>query len=346
MRLSRARLPHPLRLAAVAMAATATVAVAACSPPEEDTGASSAAPSAEPGAIPVTVDHKFGATTISTAPKRVAAMGVGDADTLLSLGITPTTIAPFADPTQRSAPWNEKLLGDAQPEILPQAAQDFGGQIAKALGTNPDLVTAIGAAPSQEQYDVLSKAAPTIVGPKQYPNWQIPWDVQTSEIGRAVGLPDAAQAKIDETKGDLADVRKQHPEFEGKTGVVVSGLPTGAVSIFSPEDGRGQTLSDYGFSFPESLKPALTNGFYGEISPENLNLLNDVDVVVAVDWEGANDRLKKDATWSKLPFVAQGRAVYLDQQVGSAMSVPTVLTLPWVAEQSVGPISDAAKKSD
>ncbi|GAA3701968.1 hypothetical protein GCM10022238_16780 [Gordonia hankookensis] len=42
--------------------------------------------------------------------------------------------------------------------------------------------------------------------------------------------------------------------------------------------------------------------------------------------------------------MTQGRAVYLDQQVGGAMSVPTVLTLPWVADQSVGPISEAAKR--
>ncbi|AZG47840.1 ABC transporter substrate-binding protein [Gordonia insulae] len=345
MHTSPVRLPRPIRLGAVAVTAAAALAVGGCTPPDENSATSASAPAPEAGALPVTIDHRYGTTTVESAPKRVAAMGVGDADTLLALGITPTTIAPFADPTQRSAPWNADLLGDAEPVILPQTAAQFGDQIAKALATDPDLVTAVGAAATQQQYDVLSKAAPTIVGPKEYPNWQIPWDVQTTEIGRSVGLPRAAEAKIGETNDFLAGVRAKHPEFAGKTGVVISALPTGAVSVFSAQDGRGQALADYGLTFPESLKPAITNGFYGEISAENLNMLNDVDVVVAVDWEGANERLKKDPTWTKLPVVTEGRTVYLDQQVGSAMSVPTVLTIPWVADQAVGPIAQAASKS-
>lgn len=344
MRAPRARLSRPIRLAAVGITAAATLVVGACSAPEEDSTASSSMPTAEAGSIPATIQHAYGSTTISKQPSRVAAMGVGDADTLLALGVMPTTVAPFGDPPERSTPWNAELLGDAEPVVLPNAAADFGSQIPKALATDPELITAIGAAPTPEQYDVLTKAAPTIVRPKEYPNWQIPWDVQTAEIGRAVGLPATAQRKIDETEKYLADVRAKHPEFAGKTAAVVSGLPTGAVSIYSPDDGRGQTLTDYGFTFPESLKPAITNGFYGEISAENLSMLNDVDMVVAVDWQGSNARLKNDPTWSKLPVVTQGRAVYLDQQVGSAMSVPTVLTLPWVADQSVGPISEAAKR--
>ncbi|MFW0787555.1 ABC transporter substrate-binding protein [Gordonia sp. CPCC 206044] len=345
MRSLRVRPTRPVRFATIAMFAAIVTVAAACSPPEEDAGVASSVPSAESGAIPVTIEHQYGTTTVDKQPTRVAAMGVGDADTLLALGIVPTTIAPFADPTQRSAPWNADLLGDAEPVILPQAAAEFGSEIAKTLQTDPELVTALGAAPTREQYDTLSKAAPTIVRPKDYPDWQVPWDVQAAEIGRAVGLPAAATAKIDETKAFLADVRKKHPEFAGKTAAVVSGMPDGSVSVYSGEDGRGQTLTDYGFTFPESLKPAITNGFYGSISAENLSMLNDVDVVVAVDWQGSNDRLKSDATWSRLPVVTQGRAVYLDQQIGTAMSVPTVLTIPWVAGKAVDPLATAAQKS-
>lgn len=337
-------LPRTVRIAITSLVAVAALSVGACSAPDEDAAASSSMPAADPGALPVTIDHEYGATTITEQPSRVAAMGVGDADTLLALGITPTTIAPFADPTQRSAPWNADLLGDAEPVILPQAAAEFGSQIPLALQTDPELVTAVGAAPTREQYDILSKAVPTITRPAEYPDWQVPWDAQTTQIGRAVGLPEQAQAKIDETQGFLADIREQHPEFAGKTGVVVTASPDGGLSIYAGADGRGQTLTDYGLTFPESLQPAITNGFYGSISAENMSMLNDVDVVVAVDWDGANDRLRNDPAWSRLPVVTEGRVVYLDQQVGSAMSVPTVLTIPWVAEQAVEPISAAAQR--
>lgn len=340
---------HPLHLrpalAALAAVAASTLVLVGCSSPDEEQSAgASSAPAAEPGALPVTIDHKYGSTTISTQPSRVAAMGVGDGDTLLALGITPTTIAPFADPTQRSAPWNAQLLGDADPEILPNVSAEFGAQIAKALSTNPQLVTAVGAAPTREQYETLSKAVPTIVRPAQYQDWQVPWDVQTTEIGKAVGLPDAASKKTAEAKKHVADLVAKHPELKGKTGVVVTGSPDGGISIYGPGDGRAQMLADYGPNFPEALKPTITNGFYGSISAERLDLLNAADVVVTVDWSGANAKLKADPTWNRQSYVAEGRVVYLDQQVGSAMSVPTVLTVPWVADKTIEPISEAARK--
>lgn len=228
--------------------------------------------------------------------------------------------------------------------ILPNVSAEFGAQIAKALSTNPQLVTAVGAAPTREQYDTLSKAVPTIVRPARYQDWQVPWGVQTTEIGKAVGLPDAASKKIAESKKHVADLVAQHPELKGKTGVVVTGSTDGGVSIYGPGDGRAQMLADYGLSFPESLKPTITSGFYGSISAERLDMLDAADVVVTVDWSGANAKLKADPTWNRQAFVTQGRTVYLDQQVGSAMSVPTVLTVPWVADKAVAPIAEAASK--
>lgn len=132
--------------------------------------------------------------------------------------------------------------------------------------------------------------------------------------------------------------------MKGKTGVVVTGSPDGGISIYGPGDGRAQMLADYGLNFPEALKPTITNGFYGSISAERLDLLNAADVVVTVDWSGANAKLKADPTWNRQSYVAEGRVVYLDQQVGSAMSVPTVLTVPWVADKTIEPISEAARK--
>lgn len=334
-----------LTIAALGIAVSATLGVSACSAPadEEDTAAASA-PAPEAGALPVTIDHVYGSTTISEAVTRVAAMGVGDADTLLALGITPTTIAPFADPTKRVTPWNKDLLGDKEPVILPNVSSEFGDQIAKALATNPQLITAVGAAPTKEQYTKLSEAVPTIAHSAGYPDWQVPWDVQTTEIGKAVGQPKAAAAKIAETKAALAKIKSDHPEFTGKTGVVVVRGEDGSISIYGAGDGRGQTLIDYGLAFPDALTSAITSGFYGTISAENIPMLNNADVIVAVDWQGSNDKLKADAAWNRQPFVTGGRVVYLNQEVGSAMSVPTVLTIPWVAGQSVSSIAAAAKK--
>ncbi|WLP93135.1 ABC transporter substrate-binding protein [Gordonia sp. NB41Y] len=320
--------------------ATALV-VGACSSPAEDNGGATA-PAPEAGAIPVTIEHQYGSTTIDEPVTRVAAMGVGDADTLLALGVQPTTIAPFADPTQRVTPWNAELLGDNQPVILPNVSAEFGAMIPKTLATDPQLITAVGAAPDRAQYDKLTAAVPTIVRPANYPDWQVPWDVQATEIGKAVGQPKAVADKIAQVKAQLASIRTDHPEFAGKTAVAVTRSADGSISVYGAGDGRGQTLIDYGLAFPESLKSTITSGFYGTLSPENVSMLDAADIVVAIDWQGSNAKLQSDAAWNRQPFVTGKRVAYLDQQVGSAMSVPTVLTIPWVASQAVEPIATAA----
>jgi iron complex transport system substrate-binding protein len=92
-------------------------------------------------------------------------------------------------------------------------------------------------------------------------------------------------------------------------------------------------LVELGQIFPAELEPLVTSGFYGTISNENLNLLNNLDQVVAIDWEGSNEQLKNNAVFNNLDIVKRGGVVYLDQRIGSAMSVPTVLTIPWAIDQ-------------
>ncbi len=88
----------------------------------------------------------------------------------------------------------------------------------------------------------------------------------------------------------------------------------------------------------------ITSGFYGELPAESLDRLDAADLVIAVDWEGANDRLRANRAFSRLQVARSGRVVYLPQDVGTAMSVPTVLTIPWVADRAVGPIVEAASR--
>ncbi|MBD0863420.1 ABC transporter substrate-binding protein [Gordonia sp. zg691] len=339
----RTRHHRPLALLLALLAAT--LVATSCSPPAEKSPDGSArVPAPEPGAIPVTVQQAYAPAVVERAPKRVAAMGVGDADTLLALGVTPTTIAPFADPDQATAPWNAELLRDSAPVVLSNVSGAFGDEIPKALATDPDLITAVGADPTRDQFDLLSKTGPTILRPARFQPWQVPWDSQTVQIGTAVGLPDLAARKVAETEAFLAGVRAENPEFAGKTAVVVTASPTGGVSIYGPSDGRGQTVAGYGLRFPPALEKVITNGFYGDLPAENLNLLDAADIVIAVDWEGSNDRLRANAAFDRLSVARSDRVVYLPQEVGSAMSVPTLLTIPWVAGQAVEPIAAAAAK--
>ena len=333
------RISHSI---SVALFAAAALGLTACSAPEENDAASPSVV-AEAGALPVTIEHAYGSTTFTTAPTRVAAMGVGDADTLLALGIRPVAVATFGDPPEVKTPWTTDLFGDDNPVALAKAANEFGSDVAKALGTQPDLVTAVGADPTRAQNEQLSSAVPTLVRPKDSQPWLVPWDVQATEIGKAVGQPEAIAEKIDETTGYVDDLIAKHPNLTGKTAVAATASADGSISIFGPGDGRAQALQDYGLAFPEGLKSAVTSGFYGTISAENVGLLNQADIVVMLDWQGANDKVKANQAWNRQTFVTEGRTAYLDQEVGTAMSVPTVLSIPWVADRAVPQIADAAK---
>ena len=67
--------------------------------------------------------------TDAASEQRVASLGLGDADTLLALGITPVTVAPWGaegdgDPSG-VGPWAEELLGEAKPEVIYNTATGF-----------------------------------------------------------------------------------------------------------------------------------------------------------------------------------------------------------------------------
>lgn len=327
------------RLSVVVTAVAATLvlgATAACSPPSEDS-ASENTGSAEPGAFPVTIDHRYGATTIDTAVSRIATLGPGDADTLLALGITPTTMVPFSDPTEKTVvtPWNKDLLGDNRPVILAGASQDLAGAVTKAIATNPQLIVAVNNAVTQNVYDNLAKVTDTIVRPTQYGDWQVPWTASTTEIGTAVGKPEETKKLVADTQQKFTDAKAANPQLAGRTSAVVLGSPGGGVSIYSPGDGRGQILTNLGMTFPTSLDSTITNGFYGSISDENLNLLGGLDKLVVTDYAGSTEKLKANPAFANLDVVKRGDVVYVDAETGSAMSVPTVLTIPWVLDKLV-----------
>ena len=121
------------RLGAAALALL--VVVAACSSGDDDTDADTAASSdatsgadpattaggsdgtADSAAFPVTIEHKYGETTIEAPPERVVSVGFADQDLLLALGIVPVAIRDwYGDQPFATWPWATPALGDAEPD--------------------------------------------------------------------------------------------------------------------------------------------------------------------------------------------------------------------------------------
>ena len=102
---------HRRAKAVLAIISTAAIAVTGCSrgSGDESTGADSA------GEV------------------RVASLGLGDADTVLALGITPIAVAPWGSQGDGDGsgvgPWAKELLGDAQPEVIYNTASGFTAEV-------------------------------------------------------------------------------------------------------------------------------------------------------------------------------------------------------------------------
>jgi len=281
-------------------------------------------------AFPVTIEHKYGRTTIPAEPKRIVAVGYNEQDFVIALGVIPVGVREWLGgyPFQ-TRPWaKDALQGQALPTV--------GGlelDIERIASLRPDLILGMYAGLSQEEYTLLSRIAPTIVQPAQYPDWGIPWRVQTIETGRALGRLEQAQALVAKVDELYAEARAANPEFEGMTAAFVSFGP-GEFWIFEPDDVRTQFLTSLGFKLP-----AETGGF----SRERANLL-DVDVLVAVSRPGD---LENDPLYGRLNVVREGRVIYLDgwtDDLAAAIGFNSPISLEYLIERIVPLIEKAVSK--
>ena len=95
---------------AAASATTGDTAVAS-------TAGSTAGPSATTGGggFPVTIEHKYGETTITEQPERVVTVGFADQDALLALGVMPVGIRDwYGEQPFATWPWATDALGDGR----------------------------------------------------------------------------------------------------------------------------------------------------------------------------------------------------------------------------------------
>jgi iron complex transport system substrate-binding protein len=322
--------PLALRRLAVALVVAALMS-AGCSSSAGDEGPTDPGSQQTSGAaFPVTLEHRFGTTTIEQPPQRVVTVGLTDQDALLALGIVPVaTTFWFGEHPGNVFPWAREALGDAEvPDVL-----DSEREFEQVAALQPDLILAVYAGISRKDYDLYSEIAPVVAAPGGYVDYGTPWQEATTLIGAAVGTRSEAEALVAGVEDQVAAAREQHPEFEGRRAVTLT--PWEGIFVYGPQDPRGRFLIDLGFTFPAALSDAIPEEFGGSISPERADLI-DLDAVVWVD--DAEDPIEELVpTYDSLDVAEQGRDVRLapDDPAYEAMSFVTVLSLPYLLDQMV-----------
>ncbi|MGH8931787.1 MAG: iron-siderophore ABC transporter substrate-binding protein [Egibacteraceae bacterium] len=287
----------------------------------------------ERGAFPVTIEHRFGATTIPKAPERVVSVGLTEQDALLALGVAPIAITDWWGFPSGVGPWATDELGGATIEVL---STPDGYDFERIAALRPDLLIGIHYGPEEDDYTTLSQIAPTVVAPREFATVNTPWQEMTRLIGRALGREDQAEELIAEVEGLFADARAEHPEFEGAT-AVPAWYGGGNFGFYGPEELRGRFLTSLGFQFTPKAAALVARGEpLPTLSEERLELL-DGDVIVWFSYSPENQKEIEDSpVYQGLEAAREGRALFVgngDQtDLAAALSFSSVLSLPFAID--------------
>ncbi|ONI81359.1 hypothetical protein ALI144C_21795 [Actinosynnema sp. ALI-1.44] len=338
----------PLRrkLVTAALAVSVVVPVAACGGGQ--TTPAPAAGQATPGAVaafPVAIEHKFGSTTLKAEPKRVVTVGQTDHEVVLAFGVKPLGATDwFGERPFANWPWIDSKWGDARPEVISNGSEP---NLEKIAALRPDLIIGQYAGITKEQYEKLSKIAPTVAQNGKYEDYSAPWRETTLTIGKALGKPAEAQRMVTDVEAKFDRIRKDHPEFGGRKLIVGDGSAPGKWGVFSPKDPRVTLLAELGFQVDPKLDGKTKDGTPIEVGDEGLDLV-ETDVLVMLP-EKADDvtRIKQNPVYANLAVAKADRVIYMPYQkpsTGAALSFATVLSIPYMIDEVVPSLSAAAKK--
>jgi len=288
--------------------------------------------SAESEAFPVTIDHQFGSTTITEAPERVVVLGYTEQDPYLALGVIPVAVRYwYGDETNAIFPWAQDEAGGTVPTVLNMPYGSLNYEAILAL--EPDLISAIDAGITEEEYEVLSQIAPTLTQSDAYVNYGTPWQEVTLTIGQAVGKAEEAAVLVAEVEELFAEIREQHPEFDDKN-IVVAYNFGGTFGYYTGQDSRGRFFTNLGFAIPEELNTIAGDQFFANISEERFDLLNqDIAVFLSLAFaEGGQEGIQSDPLLSQLAVFRDERVVFVPAELDDALQFSTVLSIPFALE--------------
>ncbi|MBM6616629.1 iron-siderophore ABC transporter substrate-binding protein [Bacillus suaedaesalsae] len=298
---------------------------------------------------PIVIKHALGETTIEEKPERVVSISWANHDVVLALGVVPVGFSAANYGVQDDSgmlPWTaEKLkeLGEEKPNIF----QDTDGLDFEAIAdANPDVILAAYSGITQEEYDTLSEIAPVVA--YQTSPWVASWREQVTYNSIGMGMEEEGKQLIADTEKLIQEKANEHADLKGKKAAFVS-LNAADLSkfyIYSPTDPRGAFLSELGMEYPESITSQITDdSFFIEVSAENADMLNDVDIFVSYGNEDTLAALQADPILGKIPAVERGSVVIIgDNTPLAAAGNPNPLAIKYSIDEYLTLLSEAVSK--
>ena len=330
-----------------ALLATAALALAGCSGGATQSGDAAASGDAQSsgaasttladGTFPVTIQHAYGSTTIESQPERIATVAWANHEVPLALGVVPVGMSKALwgdDDNDGVLPWVEDKLQElgAQTPVLFDETDSIDFEA--VADTNPDVILASYSGLSQEDYDTLSKIAPTVAYPEVA--WGTSYEDMIRMNSEAIGLAASGESLIEDLHATVDAALEKHPVLKDSK-VLFSYLDPAdfsKVSFYTTHDTRPGFLKDLGMPVPAVVEEesAKSDAFYASLSAEEADRFDDVDVFVTYgDAEGTIiDQLQADPLLSTVPAIKAGHVAVLEGSTPLAASAnPSPLSIPW-----------------
>lgn len=340
------------RLSLVGATALLVLVAAGCGSSNDDDPNGSAA-TGDASAFPVTIKHSFGETTVAEKPTRVATVAWSNHEVPLALGVVPVGMSRAAwgdDDGDGVLPWVEdKLteLGAKTPVLFDEAD---GIDFEAVADTRPDVILAAYSGLTEEEYQKLSKIAPTIAQPG------LPWATTMNEMisleSQALGLKSEGAALVDKLDGEIQASLAAHPGLAGKKFLFsyIDPKDMSQIGFYTTHDTRPGFLLDLGLPAPQLVqeRSAKSETFYETVSSEKAAELDDVDVFVGYGQTDGSTLagLQKDPLIGKIPAIKSGAVAILGDSTPLAASAnPSPLSIGWGIDAYLDLLAAAAEKA-
>ena len=223
-----------------------------------------------------TFSHVHGSTEVTAAPRAVAALGPGDADAMLSLGVQPVVLTA---PNGRLPSWEQSAL-TGNPTVL--SALDT----AAVAAAGPDLIIATGDV-DDTTFGKLAAIASTITRPAEDATQGWNWQNQLNWVGRILGQQPEAEELISSLRSLQGDLSNQNPGFDGKSIEAVTVSDTGVAEVLTPSF-AADYLESLGFRYnPDLARNTVDTGTTRPITDLTRIYQIETDVLVVIRTDSA-----------------------------------------------------------
>lgn len=309
-------------------------------------------PKAEDSSVlyPITISHAFGETVIESEPQRVSTISWGNQDVPLALGVIPVGVSQAnygVIDGNDLLPWTAerfKELGAKDPVIF----KDTDGLNYEAISdSEPDIILASYSGITQEEYDLLTQIAP-VVAYKELP-WQTFWRDQIRINSQGMGMKSEGEALVEELDDLIAQKINDYPQIQGKKAAFFYFNPDdlGKFYIYLPDDPRVAYLQDLNMTMPESVMKLAeeSDSFALELSAENVDLIHDIDIIIAYGDDRLLNTLQSHPLIGTIPAVIRGSVTVIEDGTPLAASAtPSALSIPATIDEYLSRIGEAADK--